>query len=1085
MLINLSSLNEPDPARFHNDFFDSIVIPKNSYICLVKAQIIRTKEQKQVTIPPDTVMYVRWTAYDISQLILNPTGTENLVLTMTGLVNYINSRWATMGFPSGYVLEALVEDTEGLGNDEKIELKFVATVFEEGVVDFRWKDEVYADHGGNNYFIVKYGQCYDDNNALIAFPPGGNVPGEDLQLFFSSDAAFATGAIWDTTTRTSNVNQVNKDAFSLLTTEILSPTQLNGYTPMNYYINQPNATLNISFGVSTTNANTPIEYLTGPYVGNSNFNPGHVTKSNILSLEYEGAQGTLQAKLFNDELGAFETNSVNYKPGDYFEVYSLVDHEGAIDMIDPQRAFYMNVNHYSSNGLVFAYQGNLGSIQDRPGNGSFFLSANTTQPPDKDVSLNNMSYAFDGDHLRDRYYKQDNTNLAEFLTQWQEDLVGYQANAVIGGRVKLGRDGQNFTQGIGSGWVYNQAGGLQGYLNLSAGNNWIQAPAPATEIFVDTDLGDIAHYKRTQQGTQVEHWWEATSATDWNIYTTKPSIGAVPNNTATANLATGVLTIGGGTTFTPAQVPPIVSSPTTQQFLLSYEDAVSDYAQWRHAAAVQGFNNTDGVRRPGGGHLIEIPSTFLLSTFPFSCSAPTMISASFMFNVLAEQMIPLTQDKDIRTIIGGDNNRVLEIFLNQSQAFDWRLTLDDATTITGTFVDEADNVTRINMRSSDNTQGHTYNINLLNYGSNLNTFRITVIEISKSAGAPVTTTYVSGPTSTAIPAGRVIAPYNSIGGINPLEDTTLTNYNDYSPLTYISNIRIFQSNLRADNTEGWGVEVQAMKGAQRIIPSYAEVNRWFTERPGQSPQDIDFYPNAQNSFIVPTVQQGTQDPYNNVGFPNSAQNVGVFLSKPQSIAPLDLTSPIINNLFIPANQLMRDSRRVTTLPTDAYADIGQGLVETDTPVNRGIADVLDFINPDPDPAGNLIQIPRVLAPNPTSPDDWTSKITADADISLVDNEAMCVQIENLTHRTLNGANKSYDKTIYQIPTIAFTSEIGNQEIVEFAPPSKVWIALNNAMEIPLNKLDVLISTVDGLKVTTLSQETNISIQIEDNVNLLN
>jgi hypothetical protein len=113
------------------------------------------------------------------------------------------------------------------------------------------------------------------------------------------------------------------------------------------------------------------------------------------------------------------------------------------------------------------------------------------------------------------------------------------------------------------------------------------------------------------------------------------------------------------------------------------------------------------------------------------------------------------------------------------------------------------------------------------------------------------------------------------------------------------------------------------------------------------------------------------------------------------------------------------------------------------------------------------------------------KITADADISLVDNEAMNVQIENLTHRTLNGANKSWDKTIYQIPTIAFTSEIGNQEIVEFSPPSKVWIPLSNAMEIPLNKLDILISTVDGLKVTTLSQETNISIQIEDNVNLLN
>lgn len=1083
MLINLSSLNEPDPARFHNDFFDSIVIQKNSYICLVKAQIIRTKEQKQVTIPPDTVMYVRWTAYDISQLILNPAGTENLVLNMTGLVNYINSRWATMGFPAGYVLEALVEDAVGDGNDEKIELKFVATVFEEGVVDFRWKEEVYADHGGNSYFTVKYGQCYDSNNALISFPPGSVVPEDDIQYFFSQAATWACGAIWDAVTRTPNDNQLNKNAFNLLTTEILSPTRLNGYTPMNYYINQPNSKINISFGVSTTNGNAIPEYLTGPYVGNDNFDPQETTKSNILSLEYEGAQGTLQAKVFNDELGQFEINSVDYRPGDYFEVYSLVDHEGAIDLIDPQRAFYMNVNHYKSSGLVLAYQGNLGSVTDRPGNQNYFLSSNTVQPDTKD-SMNNMSYAFDGDHLRDKYYKQDSTNLEEFLIQWHNDFQGWQSNAVIGGRVKLGRDGQNFTGGIGSGWVYNQAGGVQGYLDLSAGNNWTQAPTPATEIFVETDLGDIAHYKRTQQGSALAHWWEATSATDWNIYLNKPGIGAVPDATATADLVTGVLTVG-GTTFTPGQVPPIVSLPTTQQFLLSYEDGVSDYAQWRYCPASQGFNNTDGVRRPGGGHQIEIPSTFLLATFPFTCSAPTMICASFMFNVIAEQQIPLTQDKDIRTIIGGNNNRVLEVFLNQSKAFDWRLTLDNATTITGTFVDDADKVTRINMRSSDNTQGHTYNFNLLYYGSNLNTFRMTVVEISKSAGGTVSTIFVSGGASTAIPVGRVIAPYNSIGGINPLEDTTLTNYNNYSPLTYISNIRIFQSNLRADNTEGWGVEVLAIRDAQLIVPSYAEVNRWFTQRPGAFPPSIDFYPNATNEFIVPTVQQGTQDPYNNVGFPNSPQNVGVFLSKPDSVAPLDLTSPIINNLFIPACQIMRDSRRVKTLPTDAYADIGQGLVETDTPIGKGIADVLDFINPDPDPAGNLIQIPRVLAPNPTAPDDWTSKITADADVSLVDNEAMNIQIENLTHRTLNGANKSWDKTIYQIPTIAFTSEIGNQEIVEFTPPSKVWIPLNNAMEIPLNKLDVLVSTVDGLKVETLSQETNISIQIEDNMALLN
>ncbi len=71
MLINLSSLNEPDPAKFKNDFSDSMVIPKMSYICLVKAQIIRIKETKQIVIPPNTTLYFRWMAYDVSSIVLN------------------------------------------------------------------------------------------------------------------------------------------------------------------------------------------------------------------------------------------------------------------------------------------------------------------------------------------------------------------------------------------------------------------------------------------------------------------------------------------------------------------------------------------------------------------------------------------------------------------------------------------------------------------------------------------------------------------------------------------------------------------------------------------------------------------------------------------------------------------------------------------------------------------------------------------------------------------------------------------------------------------------------------------------------
>lgn len=104
---------------------------------------------------------------------------------------------------------------------------------------------------------------------------------------------------------------------------------------------------------------------------------------------------------------------------------------------------------------------------------------------------------------------------------------------------------------------------VTGYLNLPLGNDWTQAPAVATERFDSVNLGPIATFRRTQVGSAVEHWWEATSATAWNIYTSGPPqpLQAV-DNTATADLATGVLTITGGTTFTPTGgAPAVVNVP--------------------------------------------------------------------------------------------------------------------------------------------------------------------------------------------------------------------------------------------------------------------------------------------------------------------------------------------------------------------------------------------------------------------------------------------------------------------------------------------------------------------------------------------
>ena len=107
---------------------------------------------------------------------------------------------------------------------------------------------------------------------------------------------------------------------------------------------------------------------------------------------------------------------------------------------------------------------------------------------------------------------------------------------------------------------------VTGFLNLPLGNDWTQSPTPATERFDSLDLGPIATFRRVQDGGGSIHWWEATSATTWNIYTTKPLLSTdTPSNTANADLTTGVLTnVTGGATFTPSgygATPDIVNLP--------------------------------------------------------------------------------------------------------------------------------------------------------------------------------------------------------------------------------------------------------------------------------------------------------------------------------------------------------------------------------------------------------------------------------------------------------------------------------------------------------------------------------------------
>lgn len=103
-----------------------------------------------------------------------------------------------------------------------------------------------------------------------------------------------------------------------------------------------------------------------------------------------------------------------------------------------------------------------------------------------------------------------------------------------------------------------------------------------------------------------------------------------------------------------------------------------------------------------------------------------------------------------------------------------------------------------------------------------------------------------------------------------------------------------------------------------------------------------------------------------------------------------------------------------------------------------------------------------------------------ADVSNValEDEVFNVEITNLPHRSLNGKNHSYDKTIYQLPVETTSKEIQGVKITEHNAEQKVWIPLNNAGDIPISKLDIQISKEDGTKAENLRPDTHLVLQIE-------
>ena len=95
----------------------------------------------------------------------------------------------------------------------------------------------------------------------------------------------------------------------------------------------------------------------------------------------------------------------------------------------------------------------------------------------------------------------------------------------------------------------------------------------------------------------------------------------------------------------------------------------------------------------------------------------------------------------------------------------------------------------------------------------------------------------------------------------------------------------------------------------------------------------------------------------------------------------------------------------------------------------------------------------------------------------IDDKIFNIQIKNLPHRNYNGAISNFDKTIYQIGSLVNGKTIEDKRIIEVYPPVKVFTELENAGDIILNQLEVMITDELNIVETDLKANTNVTIEI--------
>ena len=980
MLISLSSHDEVNPARFSNYFSTPTIVKPYSYVCLVQAGLIRNKNQKIATVPPDFEVNVRFNAYNTHQLILNQGGGGNVLYTIPQLVAALNTarpQQAQQQVDGFY--EFITSNTAGYA----FELRF----FNQSITQFI-KQHIYGANGefyGKQFWNLISGDT--DTN-----PTSQN--GANRQAFPAVTGTWGFGMAWDEAYYTPPNNQFNKNTPSILLSQ--NPAY-NNESVAQFQIANNNINGIVTCGHAVSNTATPPLYISGPYDGS----PNNGYENRRVEFQFDDVRG-LDCRVYNKATNSLETitsaGGVVINPGD--KILCL-----ATNLTAPQPTGQDDLGYYTiaiefSKRMVYMYNGILGELANRPAGNNYLLSTNVTSPTDQTAS-NNMSYVYDNDVLN---VLAEDSRVDQFIPDFKTYFNGnnnqsWVGNTVIGICAGIGsRDNlsDNYI-GVNAGWIYDQS----------------------------------------------------------------------------------------------------LGRPATFPFLNSGETQIAS-AQIRNATGVWGFNTfADGVQR--ASTQVEIPNVFRIQEEIYRFNCPTMIQVHTCFGDTTGMYDAGDLLTSHRVLFARNNQSGIVVALNQTETWDvewFGEGRNPALPVVGlklNLTDPSNN--RINIRPSSNA-GTSYNYTWwFQYFGNNGTFDVRVYcnEQTRTAGGAATNVLYSSPiTSLPVNMTQPIG-LNYMGGANPLDPFFLGGggavqyrYYNMSENTIFSHLRIYQNSDSStiDNTIWDNFFNQLYLNYQGDFTD-AEAPGLFPVNAGLPNEAFMLDPRVETLFPTAAHQANIEN-YTTIPYPQPENTSTWFFRKPENDGPNDqgvsyhrlnaydfANIQIDNYITCPLNSTIK------TLNASSYAGTGQGITQP----SADFETVIDVETPAQNPDGNYFQNQEY------EPDEGVnhpvSTMTMDLDVLDIPSEKLKVQLTNLPHNSINGVTNSLDKTIYEIPLIENIAEDNEHEVVEITAPTKCWIPLNNAGEIPLNQIDVRIADVENKEATNLTKDTNILIQIEDDFRLLN